>query len=162
MGEDSSKPTAIDLISQPLTLPCGLTLPNRLVKCPMQETLAIAPFFDPPIDKFENLYTQVRHFFLLHAWQSVTTIVGPSKIRFDNHGTSSDRYSIPFHQGRCRMPQGFLEGAALQQMEEVGKHIASSWYPNDCSVGTPWANVPSWGRRKASRHASYLSIFCAG
>ena len=60
MGEDSFKPTAIDLISQPITLPCGLTLPNRLVKCPMQETLAIPPFYDPPIDKFENLYTQVR------------------------------------------------------------------------------------------------------
>ncbi|KAI9817847.1 MAG: hypothetical protein M1827_000966 [Pycnora praestabilis] len=50
--------TAIELISQPLTLPCGLTLPNRLVKCPMQETLAEAPLFDPPIEKFRNLYTQ--------------------------------------------------------------------------------------------------------
>lgn len=26
----------------------------------MQETLATPPLFDPPIDKFENLYTQVR------------------------------------------------------------------------------------------------------
>ena len=60
MGDDSSKPTAIELISQPITLPCGLTLPNRLVKCPMQETLATPPLFDPPIDKFENLYTKVR------------------------------------------------------------------------------------------------------
>lgn len=29
-----------------------------LVKCPMQETLAEAPFFDPPIEKFRNLYGQ--------------------------------------------------------------------------------------------------------
>jgi len=48
--------TAIELISEPLTLPCGLTLPNRLVKCPMQETLAEAPLFDPPIDTFKELY----------------------------------------------------------------------------------------------------------
>ncbi|CAF9906994.1 MAG: hypothetical protein ALECFALPRED_003037 [Alectoria fallacina] len=42
MGDDDSfKPTAIELISQP-----------------MQETLATPPFFDPPIDKFENLYSQ--------------------------------------------------------------------------------------------------------
>ena len=61
MHDNSSKPTAIELIAQPITLPCGLTLPNRLVKCPMQETLAVPPLFDPPIDKFENLYTQVRH-----------------------------------------------------------------------------------------------------
>ena len=60
MGDDSSKLTAIELLSQPITLPCGLTLPNRLVKCPMQETLAQPPLFDPPMDKFENLYTQVR------------------------------------------------------------------------------------------------------
>ncbi|EGP84910.1 unnamed protein product [Zymoseptoria tritici ST99CH_3D1] len=52
----SSQKSAIDLISQPLTLPCGLNLPNRLVKCPMQETLASPPNFDPPIDKFQNLY----------------------------------------------------------------------------------------------------------
>ena len=52
------KHTAIDLLAQPLTLPCGLVLPNRLVKCPMQETLAVGPFYDPPIEKFENLYTQ--------------------------------------------------------------------------------------------------------
>ena len=53
-----SKPTATELIAQPLILPCGLTLPNRLVKCPMQETLAVPSLFDPPIDKFENLYGQ--------------------------------------------------------------------------------------------------------
>lgn len=32
--------SSIEILEQPLTLPCGLTLPNRLVKCPMQETLA--------------------------------------------------------------------------------------------------------------------------
>ncbi len=58
MGEHRPKLTATELIAQPITLPCGLTLPNRLVKCPMQETLAVAPLYDPPIDKFENLYTQ--------------------------------------------------------------------------------------------------------
>ncbi|KAK4561815.1 hypothetical protein LTR86_004494 [Recurvomyces mirabilis] len=47
---------ALELISQPLTLPCGLTLPNRLVKCPMQETQAQAPWFDPPMSTFSNLY----------------------------------------------------------------------------------------------------------
>lgn len=58
MGEGFPKMTATEQIAQPITLPCGLTLPNRLVKCPMQETLAIAPLFDPPMDKFEKLYTQ--------------------------------------------------------------------------------------------------------
>ncbi|MCJ1373381.1 hypothetical protein MMC20_004609 [Loxospora ochrophaea] len=53
-----TKFTAAELIAQPLTLPCGLTLPNRLVKCPMQETLAVEPLFDPPLDKFENLYSK--------------------------------------------------------------------------------------------------------
>jgi len=53
--------TAIELIEQPITLPCGLTLPNRLVKCPMQETLAVPPLYDSPIDKFENLYKQWAH-----------------------------------------------------------------------------------------------------
>ncbi|BFZ64683.1 hypothetical protein YB2330_005835 [Saitoella coloradoensis] len=47
---------AIAPLTQPLTLQCGLTLPNRLVKCPMQETLASPPFFDPPIDSFRRLY----------------------------------------------------------------------------------------------------------
>ncbi|KAF2767163.1 FMN-linked oxidoreductase [Teratosphaeria nubilosa] len=46
---------AIELISQQLTLPCGLTLPNRLVKCPMQETQAQGPWFDPP-ETFRTLY----------------------------------------------------------------------------------------------------------
>lgn len=50
-------PSAISLISRPLTLPCGLTLPNRLVKCPMQETQAQPPWFDPPISTFQNLYS---------------------------------------------------------------------------------------------------------
>jgi hypothetical protein len=48
--------SARDLIAQSLKLPCGLTLPNRLVKCPMQETLATGPFFDPPIEYFSKLY----------------------------------------------------------------------------------------------------------
>ena len=53
------KTRCIDVISQPLTLPCGLELPNRLVKCPMQETLAELPYFDPPIQKFKELYGMV-------------------------------------------------------------------------------------------------------
>jgi len=48
--------SAIATLSRPLTLPSGLTLPNRLVKCPMQETLALSPFYDPPISHFSNLY----------------------------------------------------------------------------------------------------------
>ena len=56
MGIEDSPKTAIELISQPITLPCGLTLPNRLVKCPMQETLAEGPLYDPPIDTFKELY----------------------------------------------------------------------------------------------------------
>ncbi|KAE9379462.1 FMN-linked oxidoreductase [Stipitochalara longipes BDJ] len=55
---DSSKLSPTEVLAEPLTLPYGLVLPNRLVKCPMQETLAEAPFFDPPIDKFKNLYGQ--------------------------------------------------------------------------------------------------------
>lgn len=53
--------TATELIGEPLTLPCGLVLPNRLVKCPMQETLAEAPLFDPPLEKFSKLYGQWAH-----------------------------------------------------------------------------------------------------
>lgn len=53
MSEESS---AISIIASPITLPCGLTLSNRLVKCPMQETLATAPLFDPPVENFANLY----------------------------------------------------------------------------------------------------------
>ncbi|KAK3178812.1 hypothetical protein OEA41_000949 [Lepraria neglecta] len=58
MGEESRRLSATELLGQPITLPCGLTLPNRLVKCPMQETLATPPLYDPPIDKFRNLYKQ--------------------------------------------------------------------------------------------------------
>ncbi|KAK5708652.1 hypothetical protein LTR17_020484 [Elasticomyces elasticus] len=52
-----ASPNAIDIISQSITLPCGLTLPNRLVKCPMQETQAKGPYFNPPIETFKNLYS---------------------------------------------------------------------------------------------------------
>lgn len=54
---EAAPPNALELISQPLTLPCGLTLPNRLVKCPMQETQAQGPWFDPPMATFSNLYS---------------------------------------------------------------------------------------------------------
>ncbi|KAL8286164.1 hypothetical protein RQP46_004652 [Phenoliferia psychrophenolica] len=53
-----SLPSAIDIISAPLTLPCGLVLPNRTVKCPMQETLAVAPYYDPPMEEFNRLYSR--------------------------------------------------------------------------------------------------------
>ncbi|KAH9223942.1 hypothetical protein DL95DRAFT_484754 [Leptodontidium sp. 2 PMI_412] len=56
MASENLSPT--EVLSQPLTLPCGLVLQNRLVKCPMQENLAEAPFFDPPLEKFRNLYGQ--------------------------------------------------------------------------------------------------------
>lgn len=52
----STMQSATEIIAQPLTLPCSLTLPNRLVKCPMQETQAKPPYFDPPIETFKNLY----------------------------------------------------------------------------------------------------------
>ncbi|KAK4949657.1 hypothetical protein LTR10_011498 [Elasticomyces elasticus] len=51
-----SKTPSIDTLIQTLTLPSGLSLPNRLVKCPMQETCAELPYYDPPIEKFRNLY----------------------------------------------------------------------------------------------------------
>lgn len=50
--------SAIELIGTPITLPCGLTLPNRLVKCPMQETCAKAPNYDPPLDEWRNIYSE--------------------------------------------------------------------------------------------------------
>lgn len=57
--KSETQPSAIDIISQPLTLACGLTLPNRLVKCPMQETLASPDdTFDPPVQEFKQLYTK--------------------------------------------------------------------------------------------------------
>lgn len=48
--------SSLEILSEPLTLPCGLVLPNRLVKCPMQETLAAPPLFDPPMPAFGKLY----------------------------------------------------------------------------------------------------------
>jgi 2,4-dienoyl-CoA reductase-like NADH-dependent reductase (Old Yellow Enzyme family) len=54
--EEQESLRSLRTIAEPLTLPCGLTLPNRLVKCPMQETLAQAPLFDPPVATFSNLY----------------------------------------------------------------------------------------------------------
>ena len=59
MSDQKLSPAGV--IAQPLTLPCGLVLPNRLVKCPMQETLALAPYYDPPIAEFKNLYGQWRN-----------------------------------------------------------------------------------------------------
>ena len=53
-----SEKSAIELIGAPITLPCGLTLPNRLVKCPMQETCAKPPNYDPPLDEWRNIYTE--------------------------------------------------------------------------------------------------------
>lgn len=57
-GSQNDTLASLQAIQAPITLPCGLTLPNRLVKCPMQETLASAPFFDPPTKTFQNLYTE--------------------------------------------------------------------------------------------------------
>lgn len=57
-GSQNDTLASLQTIQAPITLPCGLTLPNRLVKCPMQETLASAPFFDPPTKTFQNLYTE--------------------------------------------------------------------------------------------------------
>ncbi|KAH7305608.1 hypothetical protein BKA65DRAFT_578458 [Rhexocercosporidium sp. MPI-PUGE-AT-0058] len=53
-------PSPTEVLAEPLTLPCGLVLLNCLVKCPLQETLAEAPFYDPPIEKFKNLYGQFQ------------------------------------------------------------------------------------------------------
>lgn len=58
MGEKSRRLSATELLGQPITLPCGLKLPNRLVNCPKQETLATPPLYDSPMDKFRNLYKQ--------------------------------------------------------------------------------------------------------
>ncbi|KAK5118581.1 hypothetical protein LTR85_008046 [Meristemomyces frigidus] len=58
MAPQPSELTSIDTLETPVKLPCGLVLPNRLVKCPMQETLAQAPTFDPPVETFSNLYTK--------------------------------------------------------------------------------------------------------
>lgn len=52
---------SIDILNKPITLPCGLTLPDRLVKCPMQETCAEPPYYDPPIEKFRTLYRGWAH-----------------------------------------------------------------------------------------------------
>lgn len=57
MSGAEQKKCAIDIIDSPITLPCsGITLPNRLVKCPMQETCAKPPNFDPPIEEWCNIY----------------------------------------------------------------------------------------------------------
>lgn len=58
MAPSAQELTSVDILETPVKLQCGLTLPNRLVKCPMQETLAQAPTFDPPVETFSNLYTK--------------------------------------------------------------------------------------------------------
>jgi hypothetical protein len=52
--------SAIEIISTPINLPCSFKLPNRLVKCPMQETLAEPPLFDPPVSKW-HIYKEWAH-----------------------------------------------------------------------------------------------------
>ena len=56
-SEEPQQASSIAVLARSLTLPCGVTLPNRLVKCPMQETCAKPPHFDPPLEAFRNLYT---------------------------------------------------------------------------------------------------------
>jgi 2,4-dienoyl-CoA reductase-like NADH-dependent reductase (Old Yellow Enzyme family) len=53
--------STVEIISAPITLPCGLKPPNRLVKYPMQETLAEAPLLDPPVSKWRNIYKEWAH-----------------------------------------------------------------------------------------------------
>lgn len=57
-SETPSASSAIATLRQPLKLPCGVELPGRLVKCPMQETLASPPDHEPPIVEFRRLYSR--------------------------------------------------------------------------------------------------------
>ena len=50
-----------ELLAQPIILSCGLTLPNRLVDVPCKrpsQLPAILPLYNPPMDKYRNLYNQ--------------------------------------------------------------------------------------------------------
>ncbi|CZR61197.1 uncharacterized protein PAC_11093 [Phialocephala subalpina] len=93
--ESPKKLTPTQILAQPLTLPCGLVLPNRLVNCPMQETLASEPFFDPPIKKFKNIYGEraASKYGLIITGQvqidiRLLSIAGDSEISRE-HGTST-------------------------------------------------------------------------
>ena len=46
------------VLAQSLTLPCCLVLPSRLVKCPVEEIPAVAPFYVTSVTGVSNLYGQ--------------------------------------------------------------------------------------------------------
>lgn len=86
----SSGNPRIDAINTPITLKCGLTLRNRLVKCPMQETLAQPPLYDVPIAEFRNLYPR----WATGGFGLLTT--GQIQIDVKHLSTPSD---VTIHQG---------------------------------------------------------------
>lgn len=90
--------TACATLAQPLTLPCGLRLPNRLVKCPMQETLAKSPYYEPPVEEFKNLYGQwsAANYGLIITGTTIPLCAIQEKVSYNNesHRSSADRYQM--------------------------------------------------------------------
>ncbi|MCJ1242887.1 hypothetical protein MMC30_000083 [Trapelia coarctata] len=141
--------TARDLLAQSLTLPCGLLLPNRLVKCPMQETLAVEPFYDPPIHKFKDLYTQ---------WANASY----GLLRPLNNRPSPNRHPIPLHKRRHCLPLPIAIRTALQQMGRMGAYRAGGRHAVYRAAGTPRADEPRGRGRAPEGDDADLSEQCAG
>ena len=136
---------------------------DSLVKCPMQETLAQAPLFDPPIDKFNNLYGQ---------WAQANyglIITGQIQIYI--------RCTIPLlrHQRKLVADQTYLVLSIagdvvwdkrplfpiLREIETVGTDRTIRRNTIYCATRTPGPDVTSWSWRPSYRHGTPLPILCS-
>jgi len=143
---------AVNTLSQPLTLPSGLALLNRLVKCPMQETLALPPFFDPPISHFSNLYASwARGQYGLIITGQVQ--VDPRFLSIKGDVVVHDASMEPEHFGKwrewARVAQG--EGTpCIVQLAHPGRRspLGAGDRPNDmltlCASDVPMKTPSSW------------------
>jgi 2,4-dienoyl-CoA reductase-like NADH-dependent reductase (Old Yellow Enzyme family) len=101
---------AIELLQSPLKLPCGQTLPSRIVKCPMQETLAVPPLCIPPIVEFSRLYSRwARGSFGL-------LITGQVQVDLDHLSTPTDVAVAPGTLSDPTKMNAWTEWAAVSQL----------------------------------------------
>lgn len=124
----SLEPTAIDLTASPLTLPCGLTLPNWLVKCRMQETCASPPTYDPPVAKWRQIYD---------TWSGAKfgmLLTGQVQV---------DLRFLPIPGDVCVHPGSFHE-ACYVEVERVGQHSTAARWTVCGSNSASWQDVTCW------------------
>jgi hypothetical protein len=111
----------------------------------MQKTLAVAPFFDPPVDKFVNLYTK---------WADA------------NYGliiTGQVQIDIRFlHQRRRCVPREGNGGTTLQQVAAVGEDCTSGRHTVSGTAGASRKNESPRGREQAGRYGYFVPKQCPG